>query len=66
MLLLPRVIFGKYWVAFFTVNFAHLHYNKIYHVYEAVAGYFVVLATKLSRVHVTHVGSGEGVLLLFF
>ena len=30
----------------FTVKFAHLHYNKIYHVHvrEAILGYFVILA----------------------
>ena len=26
------------------VNFSHLHYNKIWHVCEAISGYSVVLA----------------------
>ena len=32
------------WMAFFMVNFSHLHYNKIWHVCEAVSGCSVVLA----------------------
>ena len=31
-------------IALFMVNFAHLHYYKILYVYEAISGYFVVLA----------------------
>ena len=31
-------------IALFTVNSAHLHYNKILHVCEAISGYFVVSA----------------------
>ena len=31
-------------MALFTVNSAHLHYNEIEHVCEAISGYFVVLA----------------------
>ena len=31
-------------IALFTVNPAHLHYIEIYHVCEAISGYFVVLA----------------------
>ena len=27
-------------IALFTVNFAHLHYNKIYHVCETISGHF--------------------------
>ena len=30
-------------IALFTVSFSHLHYNAIYHVCEAISGYFVVL-----------------------
>ena len=31
-------------IALSTINFTYLHYNKIYHVCEAISGYFVVLA----------------------
>ena len=31
-------------IALFTVNSAHLHYNEIQHVREAISSYFVVLA----------------------
>ena len=31
-------------IALFTVNPAHLHYNEIWRVCEAISGYFVVLA----------------------
>ena len=31
-------------IALFTVSSAHLHYNKIWHVCEAISGYFAVLA----------------------
>ena len=31
-------------IALFTVSFAHLHYNNIQHVCDAILGYFVVLA----------------------
>ena len=31
-------------IALFTVNLAHLHYNEILHVCEAISDYFVVLA----------------------
>ena len=31
-------------IALFTINSAHLHVNEIYHVCEAISGYFVVLA----------------------
>ena len=31
-------------IALFTVNFSHLHYNKIRHACEAISGYFAVLA----------------------
>ena len=31
-------------IALFVVTFAHLHYNKIWHICEAISGYFVVLA----------------------
>ena len=31
-------------IALFTVNPAHLHYDEIWHVCEAISGYFVVLA----------------------
>ena len=33
-----------YTIALFTVNSAHLHYNDIEHVCEAISGYFVLLA----------------------
>ena len=33
-----------YTIALFTVNSAHRHYNEIFHVCEAISGYFVVLA----------------------
>ena len=31
-------------IALFTVNSVHLNYNEIWHVCEAISGYFVVLA----------------------
>ena len=36
----------------FTVNFAHLHYNEIQHVCEAISGLFCSFSPKLCHIHV--------------
>ena len=47
-------------IALFTVNFAHLRYNKIWHVCESISGYFVVLEWNcLVSMFVLHCNANE-------